>query len=99
VNEAGEKIPQQRWHQTIIDYDDYLSAGVIESDKKLHFNNFLYVVYRKTAVSWIGLNLPEITLDESGYPEEDNPYEIYGVWAFRGVGDLLPKNFMPQGIF
>jgi hypothetical protein len=99
VNAAGEKIPQQRWHQTIIDYDDYLSAGVIDSDKKLHFNNFLFVIYKKTAVSWIGLNLPDITLDESGYPEEDNPYEIYGVWAFRGVGDLLPKNFILQGIF
>ncbi len=89
----GQKVPQQRWHHTLVEYEDYISDGVFGSEKKLHFENFLFVVYKKSATSWIGLNYADITLDEYGYPEEDNPYEVYGVWATHGVGDLLPKNY------
>jgi hypothetical protein len=36
------------------------------------------VVYDKEFVSSIGLNYTDITLDEYGYPGEDNPYEVFG---------------------
>ena len=53
----------------------------------------MFVVYKKSAISWIGLNYADITLNEYGYPEENNAYEIYGDWATRAVADLLPQNY------
>lgn len=91
--QAGEKIPMSQWRSVIVDYEDYIHPGVLEKEKKLSFINFLYVVYDNHDVSWIGLNYTDITLDEYGYPEEDNPYNIYGYWSTKGVADLLPKNF------
>ena len=94
VEASGQKVPQQRWHHTMVEYEDYISNGITDSEKKLHFDKWLFVVYKKTATSWIGLNFKDITLDEFGYAEEDNPYEVYGNWARRAVADLLPKNYM-----
>jgi len=96
VTEAGQKVPMLNWHQTIIDYNDYLAPGALENEEKLHFNQFLYVVYEQNLASWIELNYSDITLDEYGYAQEDNPYVIFGYWAFKGVGDLLPKNYLPR---
>jgi hypothetical protein len=96
VPEAGQKVPMLNWHQTIIDYEDYISPGASENEEKLHFSQYLYVVYEQNLASWIGLNYSDITLDEYGYAQEDNPYVIYGYWAFKGVGDLLPKNYLPR---
>jgi len=93
VDVSGQKVPQQRWHHTMVDYEDYISNGIGDSEKKLQFDKWLFVVYKKSATSWIGLNYKDITLDENGYAEEDNPYEIYGDWAGRGVADLLPRNY------
>jgi hypothetical protein len=94
VSNAGEKIPRQYWYNTMIDYDEYISEGITAGVKRLHFENYLFVVYQKSRISWIGLNYAEITLDEFGYPEEDNPYKVFGNWAEHSVGDLLPKNYI-----
>jgi len=91
--QAGQKIPMRLWRSIIVDYDDYILPGILEKEKKLTFVNYLHVVYDNNDVSWIGLNYTDITLDEFGYPEEDNPYNIYGVWSTNGVADLLPKNY------
>lgn len=92
--QAGQKIPMRLWRSIIVDYDDYILPGILEKEKKLTFVNYLHVVYDNNDVSWIGLNYTDITLDEYGYPEEDNPYNIYGVWSTKGVADLLPKNYV-----
>ncbi len=93
VEVSGQKVPQQRWHHTLVEYEDYISDGLMGAEKRLHFDKWLFVVYKKSETSWIGLNHKNITLDEFGYPEEDNPYEIYGSWATQAVGDLLPRNY------
>lgn len=96
VSQAGVKIPRQRWRATIVDYEDFIEPGILSNERKLRFNNYLHVVYENNDVSWIRLNYADITLDEYGYPEDENPYMIYGQWAVRGVGDLLPKNYQPE---
>ena len=63
VGQAGEKIPRQLWRPTIVDYDDFIEPGILENEVKLRFNNYLHVVYENNAVSWIGLNYSDITLD------------------------------------
>ena len=93
VARAGVRIRRQDWRTTIVNYDAFIKPGILPSEKKLKFDNFLYVVYNKKYVSWIGLNYTDITLDEYGYPEEGNPYEVFGQWALNGVADLLPKNY------
>jgi hypothetical protein len=93
VNAGGQKVARQLWHPTLVEYEDYISDGIMDTEKKLHFDKWLFVVYKKTATSWIGLNFKDITLDEFGYAEEDNPYEVYGNWARRAIADLLPKNY------
>jgi len=93
VKEAGQKILRRNWHTVLVDYELYTKQGIYPTDTILGFEDFMYVVYIKNYVSWIGLNYSNITLDEFGYPQEDNPYVIYGEWSKHGVANLLPKNY------
>ena len=93
VKEAGQKISRGNWHTVFVDYDEYTEAGLYSKETILRFENFMHVVYNKNYVSWIGLNYTHITLDEFGYPQEDNSYMIFGEWAKHGIADLLPKNY------
>ena len=44
--------------------------------------------------SWIKLKFGEMTIDQYGYPVEDNAFIVHGYWATLGVADLLPKYFI-----
>jgi hypothetical protein len=96
VEQAGQKVPRSLWRATIIDYEDFIQPGILSTEKKLNFTNYLHVVYQNAYVSWIKLNYTDITLDEFGYPEEGNPYDVFGHWASGGVANLLPKNYINQ---
>ena len=93
VAAAGQKVMRADWHTVYVDYDEYIEWEDYYKNCSLHFENYLHVVYHKNDVSWIGLNYTSISLDEYGYPYEDNPYMIFGEWAKQGIADLLPKNF------
>ena len=43
--------------------------------------------------SWLKLNFGEMTLDEYGYPVEENAFVVYGYWATLGIADLLPRYY------
>ena len=93
VDAAGQKVLRADWHTVIVDYDEYIKPENLYQNTNLGFENFLHVVYNNNYVSWIGLSYSNITLDEFGYPLEDNSYRVYGEWAKQGIADLLPKNF------
>jgi hypothetical protein len=50
-------------------------------------------------VSWIKLLYPQVTLDNFGYPIEPDPFEVYGVWAQKGLANMLPKYFSLRNQF
>lgn len=43
--------------------------------------------------SWLKLKYGEMTIDEYGYPVEDDAFIVYGYWATLGVADLLPRYY------
>ena len=94
VDRAGRKIPRSQWRTRIIEYSEFIEPGIYPKESKLHFKNFLHVVYDNNLVSWIGLNYSNITLDEFGNPHEDSPYVIYGEWSKFGIANILPKNYL-----
>jgi hypothetical protein len=92
----AQRIPRREWRPLIIEYDEFTEPGLYPGDTNLKFSNYLHVVYENNYISWIGLNYTSITLDEFGYPAEDNPYMVFGDWAKHGIADLLPKNYVPK---
>jgi hypothetical protein len=34
-----------------------------------------------------------MTIDEYGYPTEENAFVVHGYWATLGVADLLPRYY------
>jgi hypothetical protein len=96
VARGGQRIPRADWHTLLVEYAEYTEAGLYPKDTNLHFDNYLHVVYDNNYISWIGLNFTGITLDEFGYPQEDNPYRVFGNWAEHGIANLLPKNYIPK---
>jgi len=96
VVRAAQRIPRRSWRPLQVEYDEFTEPGLYPGDTNFHFSNYLHIVYDNNYISWIGLNYTSITMDEFGYPAEDNPYMVFGNWAKHGIADLLPKNYVPQ---
>jgi len=92
VVKAGQKVSRSDWRRVLVDYDEYIESGYSSGNTILRFENYLHVVYRNEYVSWIGLNYSNLTLDQFGYPMENNAYRVFGEWSNEGVANLLPKN-------
>jgi hypothetical protein len=43
--------------------------------------------------SWIKLKYGKMTIDNYGYPVEDDAFIVHGYWATLGIADLLPRYF------
>ncbi len=46
--------------------------------------------------SWIVMNKSFVTVDTTGYAYDPLAFTVYGYWAWQGVADLLPLEYVPD---
>ena len=79
---------------SIIHFDKFLS--IKNNLIKDHFANLYDLdlemgeIFQK---SWLKLKYGQMTIDEYGYPMEENAFIAHGYWATLGIADLLPKYY------
>jgi hypothetical protein len=90
----------QRRLGALIAPQNFVSPGITPTEKKLHFKEYLKVVYMgkhvvDSTISWIALNRDSITVDAAGYVYEEYAVVLYGRWFSQRLAEMLPRDYQP----
>jgi hypothetical protein len=90
----------QRRHGQPIAPENFISPGILPSEKKLHFKDYLKVIYIgkyvvEPPISWMSINRDSITVNAAGYVHEDYAVVLYGRWFSQRLAGMLPRDYQP----
>ena len=81
-----------------IDYVELLSPGALSTERELHINNCLEVIYRarrEPQTSWIVPDRLSVTVNTTGYVYDGYALTFYGHWFQQRVAEMLPRDYQP----
>jgi hypothetical protein len=83
--------------QEIKEAADFKNAEQFMDETVYSFNGFIKVEYRNQ-ISYAKMICPFFTLDSYGIADNHIPFSCQGFWSNYGLGNMLPRNYLPESL-